>query len=278
MHYKSLTNQLSSLAKSAGLDSEKTLCHFLQPVICDVRTQSKGAKMKRIFIPTKSGTDWQQLLGKPKLHWKKGRSAMSAAACWEDSHPHLPSEILQVLEGSKDKSLSNLKLLAAIPEWEVELPGGDTASQTDILAITRNESGLVILGIEAKVDELFGPTLEKKKSSATDGQLGRIAYLERELGRTAPFEDHIRYQLLHRTYSALSTARAFHAPIAVMLVHSFSPDSKWRDDFESFCRELGCISLSQDLHEAPNIKGPRLILGWCKGNEEYLSVELPSAF
>lgn len=233
--------------------------------------------MKRIFVPTETGTDWQRLLGKPKLHWKKGRSAMTAAACWEESQPQLPSEITLALESANDPSLSNLELLIAIPEWEVELPGGDTASQTDILAITRNRTDLVILGVEAKVDEPFGPTLEEKKCGASEGQLGRIAYLEKELGCTVPFDDHIRYQLLHRAVSALLTARAFHAPVAVMLVHSFSPVSKWRDDFEAFCRALECKSLSQDSYEVPNIQGPRLILGWCKGNEKYLDVELPSA-
>jgi hypothetical protein len=233
--------------------------------------------MKRIFVPTETGTDWQRLLGKPKLHWKKGRSAMSAAASWEENHPQLPSEITLALESANEPSLSKLELLIAIPEWEVELPGGNTASQTDILAITRNEDGLVILGVEAKVDEPFGPTLEEKKHGATDGQLGRIAYLEKELGCTVPFEKHIRYQLLHRTVSALLTARAFHAPVAVMLVHSFSQESKWRDDFEAFCQGLGCASLSHDLYEVLNIQGPRLILGWCKGNEKYLGVELPSA-
>jgi len=233
--------------------------------------------VKRIFVPTVTGTDWQRLLGKPKFHWKKGRSAMSAAACWEESQPQLPSEITRVLDFSEDPSICGLELLVAIPEWEVELPGGDTASQTDILAITRNQSGLVILGVEAKVDEPFGPRLEEKKSGATEGQLGRIAYLERELGCTAPFEDHIRYQLLHRTVSALLTARAFHAPVAVMLVHSFSPESKWRKDFEAFCHGLECTSITQDLCEVRGIEGPRLILGWCKGNEKFLHVELPSA-
>ena len=33
--------------------------------------------MKRIFIPTETGSDWQGLLAKPKLHWKKGASAMT---------------------------------------------------------------------------------------------------------------------------------------------------------------------------------------------------------
>ncbi len=233
--------------------------------------------MKRIFVPTITGTDWQRLLGKPKLHWKKGRSAMSAAACWEESQPQLPFEITKVLDRSEDPSICGLELLVAIPEWEVKLPGGDTASQTDILAIARNQSGLVILGVEAKVDEPFGPTLEEKKSGATEGQLSRIAYLERELGGPAPFEDHIRYQLLHRTVSAIITARAFHAPVSVMLVHSFSPKSKWRKDFDAFCHGLGCTSLTQDLYEVPNNLGPRLFLGWCKGNEKFLSVELPSA-
>jgi len=203
---------------------------------------------------------------------------MSAAACWEENQPQLPFEIVQVLEGSMEQSISNLQLLVAIPEWEVALPGGDTVSQTDILAITRNQSGLVILGVEAKVDEPFGPTLQEKRSGASEGQLERIAYLEQELGRSVPFEGHIRYQLLHRTVSALLTARAFHAPIAVMLIHSFSLFSKWRDDFETFCQGLGCTSLSQDLREVSNIEGPRLILGWCKGNEKYLGIELPSAF
>lgn len=233
--------------------------------------------MKRIFVPTQGGSDWQRLLGKPKLHWKKGRSAMSAAACWEDAEPHLPAEILSVLESGNDSAITKLELLVAIPEWEVDLPGGDRPSQTDVLAITRNSSGLVILGVEAKVDETFGPTIKEKKAKASEGQLNRISYLESELGKEVPFEERIRYQLLHRSVSALLTARAFHAPVAVMLVHSFSPDSAWRVDFDLFCQKLECNNLSPDLYEVPNVEGVRLLLGWCKGNEKYLESELPSA-
>lgn len=203
---------------------------------------------------------------------------MSAAACWEESQPLLPSEVMRVLNDSQDPSLTDLKLLAAIPEWEVELPGGDTASQTDILAIARNQNGLAILGVEAKVDEPFGPTLGEKKSGASEGQLERITYLERELGCRAPFDSHIRYQLLHRTFSALSTAQAFHASVAVMLVHSFSVSSKWRGDFEAFCQGLGCSDLTENLREVPIGNGPRLLLGWCKGDERFLNIELPSVF
>jgi len=234
--------------------------------------------MKRIFVPTQNGTDWQRLLGKPKLHWKKGRSAMSAAACWEEADPNLPAEVQAVLNSGGEPAISNLELLAAIPEWEVALPGGNTASQTDVMAFTRNSECLVILGVEAKVDEAFGPTLEEKKAKATGKQLDRITFLEAELGCTKPFSNTVRYQLLHRSVSALLTARAFHAPVAVMLVHSFSPKSARRSDFSAFCEELSCKVLSPDLFEVPNIKDARLILGWCKGNEKYLETELPSAF
>ncbi len=233
--------------------------------------------MKRIFVPTQSGTDWQRLLGKPKLHWKKGRSAMSAAACWEDADPALPTEVVAVLNNAADPDLADLELLVAIPEWEVALPGGETASQTDVLALARNPRNLVVLGVEAKVDETFGPTLGEKKAKATADQLRRIAYLESELGCNHPFPDSIRYQLLHRSVSVLLTARAFHAPIAVMLVHSFSPTSAWRDDFTAFCQALNCTSLSADLNDVPALRAPRFILGWCKGNTRYVEVELPSA-
>lgn len=233
--------------------------------------------MKRIFVPTQSGTDWQRLLGKPNLHWKMGRSAMSAAACWEDANPNLPPEVVRVLEASKDPELTGLELLAAIPEWEVELPGGQRPSQTDVLALARNANNLAVLGVEAKVDETFGPTIGEKRAESSTGQLERLEYLERELGCAEPLPNTIRYQLLHRSVSALLTARAFHAPVAVMLVHSFCPASKWREDFAAFCTELSCKQLTADLFEVPSVTGQRLLLGWCKGNASYLGVELPSA-
>lgn len=237
---------------------------------------AKKQIMKRIFVPTGSGSDWQRLLGRPRLHWKSGHSAMSAAACWEDSEPRLPAGISKVLDASGEESLQSLEMLVAIPEWEVELPPDGHPSQTDVLAIARNDLGLVILGVEAKVDEPFGPSLGEKRGNASVGQLERIAYLERELGCASPIGDRIRYQLLHRTVSAWLTARAFHAGTAVMLVQSFSPDSRWRDDFDSFVDAVGAIRLTADLFEITHSRSPRLIIGWCEGAGKFLSADLPS--
>ena len=111
--------------------------------------------MKRIFVPTRTGSDWQPLLAQPIKHWKKGKSAMTAAACWEDVGTTFPPEVAVALAGAADADLMDLKLLVAIPEWTVALAGGDTASQADVLALASNDRGLCIVAVEAKVDEDF---------------------------------------------------------------------------------------------------------------------------
>ncbi|HUW19730.1 MAG TPA: hypothetical protein VMW16_10560 [Sedimentisphaerales bacterium] len=231
--------------------------------------------MKRIFIPTQAPSDWQRLLAKPALHWRKSYSAMTTAACWEAACDCLPAEVKQTLDASGRSDLVGLKLLAAIPEWQVALPGGKHSSHTDVLALASNDEGLVVLAVEAKVDEPFGPTLGEKRDDESTGQSERIDYLHTALRLETPLRDEIRYQLLHRTVSALQTALDFHARSAVMLVHSFSPTRRWREDFLSFCEAITATPLSPDLYVVSRFESPRLYLAWCTGDKSFLDVDLP---
>lgn len=199
---------------------------------------------------------------------------MSAAACWESSSTALPPEIIATLKASGDAALADLKLLVAVPEWEVELPGGNRTSCTDIMAVASNENGLVVIAVEAKVDEPFGPTLGEKRRGASNGQLRRLAFLHAELGLTSPLPDDLRYQLLHRTVSAILTARAFHAPTAAMIVQSFSPASLWWADYEKFCRALGVTVSAGVAARVPALESPRLFVGWCSGDNRFLQTDL----
>ena len=52
-----------------------------------------------------------------------------------------------------------------------------TASHTDVLAITRNDRGLCIVAVEAKVDEDFGPLVKDKRAERSTGQHDRLDYL-----------------------------------------------------------------------------------------------------
>ena len=230
--------------------------------------------MKRIFVPTQTGSDWQHLLAQPILHWKKGKSAMTTAASWENAGDALPPEISKLLISSADPDLVGLTLLAALPEWETPLEGGQTTSHTDILALVQNERGLCVVAVEAKVDEDFGPLVKAKRAEQSDGQHSRLNFLQSVLG-LKQLDDGIRYQLLHRTAAALLTAREFHAHVAVMMVQSFGKKESVRADFDAFVHALGAQSLPGGMMVVPSFQGPRLFLGWCDGDPRFLEMDLP---
>jgi len=60
-----------------------------------------------------------------------------------------------------------------------------------------------------------------------------------ELGLTFPPPEGIRYQLLHRTVSAIIEAKRFRAKDAVMVVHSFSKNNEWLEDYQVFLSLFG---------------------------------------
>ena len=90
---------------------------------------------------------------------------MTAAACWEAANGGLPPEVGSLLNSSGDSSLVGLSLLAALPEWQVALKGGDRPSSTDALALCTNAHGLCVVAVEAKVLEDFGPLVQEKRDS-----------------------------------------------------------------------------------------------------------------
>lgn len=230
--------------------------------------------MKRIFVPTQTGSDWQRLLAKPSLHWRAGRSAMTAAACWEAAGDRLPPEMSSLLDGTNDANLLNLRLLAAIPEWEVPLPGGRRSSFTDVLALARNEAGLCAIAVEAKAGEPFGPTVAEENADPSEGQAARLEYLQSLLG--IKFDGGVRYQLLHRTASAILTARDFHAGTAIMMAHAWNATDEQRHDFRIFADALCARPLAPGVVCVDRFLAPRLYLAWCDGNPEFASRELPT--
>ncbi|HEV2704153.1 MAG TPA: hypothetical protein VGV09_21190 [Steroidobacteraceae bacterium] len=232
--------------------------------------------MKRILVPTRDGSDWQRLLAKPALHWKKGASAMPAAASWEAAAGALPAELSTLLDSSGVPNLARLELLMAIPEWETALEGGVTNSQTDVLAICSNASGLCAIAVEAKVNEDFGPLIGEKRRAASPGQSRRLEFLQTLLG-AQEFNDTIRYQLLHRTAAALLIARQFHALAAVMLIQSFGNKPSLRADFDAFGDALGAVEQAPGLLAVRRFSAPALFLGWCDGDGRFLNVQIPSA-
>ncbi len=222
-----------------------------------------------IFVPTQSYRDWQRLLAQPERHWKAGYSAMTLARAWESASPgDIPPEVRALL-GSGGEALSNLRLLLAVPEYRVALPGGERPSQTDLLVLARAPHGLVAIAVEGKVDEPFGPTLGEKRREMSPGAARRLEYLTSYLGLPADLPDVIRYQLLHRAVSALLVAEQFDAAAAVLLVHSFSAGNAGFGDFAAFVALLGSQARPGELIYLGRFGERDLFAGWCKGDQRF---------
>ena len=92
-------------------------------------------------------------LGKPELHWMKGRSAFELSTSWMRAGD-IPQSVRSVLDQAPE--WWDAKLLEAIFERETVLGGQGRPSQTDLLGIVALKGGNAILGVEGKVDEPFG--------------------------------------------------------------------------------------------------------------------------
>jgi hypothetical protein len=217
--------------------------------------------MSRFFVFPDSPDGWKEGLASP-THWRPGYSAHSLAHTWH-SHDGFPPSVAAAFAMSP---LGALEFVVGIPEYKVALPGGRTASQTDLFVLARTSAGRkVAIAVEGKVEEAFGDsTIEEWRNEASQGKQERITHLLRVL--ELPDDESIlrlRYQLFHRTASALIEAERLNAPVAVMLVHSFSPIRRWRDDYEAFASAFGADAGSGDgLVRCAERFGRELYLGW----------------
>lgn len=218
--------------------------------------------MGKILVPSSGPDGWKAFLAKPDLHWAKGYSARTLAHAWEAS-PDLPAEVAELIGAAFGPG----ELLFAVPEHKTPLPGGTRDSQSDILLLVRHHSGLAVYTIEGKVNEEFGPTVGDWLRDASPGKRERLRYICGLLGiDNCPMDVH--YQLLHRTASALIEAERFDARMAGMIVHSFSPENRWRDAFDRFAELLGWSGSNEaTVIRVPS--GKSLMLGWASGSQHF---------
>jgi hypothetical protein len=210
------------------------------------------------YIPAFGVDDWKKLLANPEAHWREGYSAHAIATRWQGAGG-LPTEISEVLAAG---GLLEVQMLIGLPEHKVALPGGVRASQTDLWVLARTDQDLISIAVEGKVRESFGPTLEEWSPESSLGKKERWSALCDLLGISPDCDRALRYQLVHRTASAVLEAKRFHAGKAVMVVHSFSAHRDGFAEFQAFARQLGAsISAPGAVHAAGIKSGVELFFG-----------------
>lgn len=218
--------------------------------------------MPKFYVPSRGVEDWRRLLADPEKQWRFGYSAMCLAESWEGAGG-MPSEITRLLSMIGPSP----ELLVALPEHKVPLPGSNRGdSQNDLFALIRVGDQTVAATIEGKVDEPFAKTLGEWLVDASSGKRQRLAFICDLLGLTQPLPQNIRYQLLHRTASAVIEALRFKTDIAAMIVHSFSPTKRWFDDYAAFASLFGVEAQPDQLLSVRSVRVPPLYVGWATGS------------
>ena len=152
-------------------------------------------------------------------------------------------------------------------------------SMTDLMAYGSNAKGdAIVLAVEGKADEPFasrvsawvrGDAMTPMMTTAPrQSRLRRLKFLSKHLAKTITPDSTLRYQLLHRTVSAVLEAQLHGAAAAVVLVHAFGPDAPENLlDFSDFLRELGGSPVTKGTVSGPYQLGeqrdlPTYFLWW----------------
>ncbi|MGY3718722.1 DUF6946 family protein [Sutcliffiella cohnii] len=190
---------------------------------------------------------------------------MELARSWEGAN-NLPSCVETVFVNSGIPLFQNVKVLYGFPEYKVSLPGGSASSQNDLYLLARSGEELITIMVEGKVAEPFGETVTTWKGS--NPSKGKRVRLDALLSLLDLKEDDVydkRYQLLHRTASALLEAEKVGSKNAMMLVHSFSKEGKWYEDYEEYVELFNLVPKKNAVVGPATVNGVNLYFGWVVG-------------
>ena len=120
-----------------------------------------------------------------------------------------------------------------------------------------------MIAVEGKAREPFGPLVSEWNDGS--GKQERLDDLCLRLGLDAAGVGGLRYQLLHRTVSALLEARRYGAREALMLVHSFDAKNTSLDAYQAFAAALELGNAVANAITGPTVRGEvTLRLGWVR--------------
>ncbi len=232
----------------------RTLDYETQTLFPDPRHPTSFFAGKPLGTPH----DARAYLADPIRHWRPDHSALELATAWIGA-TGIPPSVAAVLASSA--TYADCRLVEAFFVREVELGTKGRPSQTDLLALVQLADGYGVIAVEGKAREPFGPLVADWND--TPGKQARLDDLCKQLGLDPSVVGSLRYQLLHRTVSALLEARRYGAREALMLVHSFDAADSSLDDYQEFAAALGLTDAAPNAITDSTLRGDvTLRLGW----------------
>jgi len=210
--------------------------------------------MEEIHIFNKEGREivsvssWKSLAPpqSPEGHWQKWLSAFEFANSWfRNGVAEVPQPLREFFNRNElTRDISLKKIIAEKPIWIDEVRKGNTRNN-DMLIFGYNTSKIpIVLGVEAKAKEEFGPIVGKyfdnNRKNPASKIPQRICRLSKSLfGRNLDKQVRsLRYQLLHATAGTLIEAKILKAKYAIFLVYQFNTPLVKQSDINRNRREL----------------------------------------
>jgi hypothetical protein len=240
-------------------DSPQTIRR--RPVVSPSAPSAESLFFSREGEPLVILSDWQDQ--HTPRHWRAGYSAMELARSWSAAEG-FPQSFQRALDRPPFRGLV---LERGVVEENTDVPGKGRASCTDLMVTARALDGTgVILGVEGKVDESFGELVSDWSAKGGANRQDRLDGLCEGLELDPARVGGLRYQLFHRCYAALATAREERCEHAIMAVHSLqgrgASGENWRD-FVKFARAMGAAGVTSGRPVAVGERmGVRFWLMW----------------
>jgi len=203
------------------------------------------------------------LLRDPELHWKPGRSAYQSAESWMKGSLREAGGLPRTVRCTLDRAEEwvGAEMVAGFFEHATPLDTLKGPSSNDVLAVCRLPDSLGVMAVEAKAGETFGELVSVWNTSP--GRASRLGWACSLFGVEPSACNELRWQLFHRTASAVIEAKRFHARHAVMMVHDFSKTPSWVADYSAFANAIGITGAEVGgMTEAKLVDGVSLRLGW----------------
>ncbi len=192
-----------------------------------------------------------------KTQWKDGYSAKEFArfATRRKEFQTLINEVLKKCELKTGISFT------CEPEALTSLPYSSGPRHHDLLM----RSQKLIIGIEAKVNETFGKTIEKETKDAGKAKNARIEWLTDTLfpdHKNCESVDHLNYQLLTGLAGTLLEAKRADVKQCIFLIVEFIKEGedanpRNQEDFERFEALLPTAIVSQAMKRVFMVKEPK---------------------
>jgi hypothetical protein len=165
----------------------------------------------------------------------------------------IPTEVLSVLQ--LHPLLQDLVLEVAEPECQAQLDNFSGPRCHDLLIRGWRGDDQLVIGVEGKTDETFGPTLAQALATPPPSRRPeRVAALTKAVFGPVDLTTvgHLRYQLLHGLAGTLVSAAAHEAAVAIFLIHEFRLDGtsirkldENQRDLDRFLRQLPATDRNQ---------------------------------